>query len=182
MFSHNTDNVHSQVPQDRSQVAAPKSLMDVRDSLATLGHECNYGYFRPLLRDVQPSPSTPIDYRHAFLMTCEMVFRYVVDVQFVASLSNIRALRRPVLVLIPLHLASLVPRHHLHMPSSIDFPLSSTNLTTQINQWNSNRAVLVLSKSLQFGTNRYVWSVCLLSKSNDSSSGIVCCSATRARQ
>ena len=109
-----------------------------------------------MLRDLQPSPSTAIDYRHAFLMTCEMVFRYVVDVQFVASLSNIHALRRPAPILIPLHLASLVPQHHLLMHSSIDFPLSSTNLTTQINQWNSKRAILVLSKSLQFGTNRYI--------------------------
>jgi hypothetical protein len=41
------------------------------------------------------------------------------------------------------------------MSSSIYFPPSSTDLTL-INQWNSNRAVLVLSKSLQFGTNRYI--------------------------
>ena len=170
------------MPQDHSQVTAQKSLMDVRGPLATLGHECNYRHFRPVLRDVQPSWSTPVDYRHAFLMTCEMVFRYAVDVQFVVSLSNIRVLRHPALILIPLHLASLAPRHHLHMPSSIDFPPSSTDLTTQLNQWTSNRAILVLSKSLQFGTNRYVWSVCLLSKSNDSCLGIVCCSATRARQ
>jgi len=184
VFDHNTDIIHSQIPQDHSQVTARKSLMVVRDPLATLDHECDYRHFRPMLRDVQPSLSKPIDYRHAFLMTCEMVFRYVVDLQLVASLSNIRALRRPalILILIPLHLASLVFRHHLHMPSSIDSPPSSTDLTTQINQWNSNRAILVLSKSLQFGTNRYVWSVCLLSKSNDSCSGIVCCSATRARQ
>jgi len=141
VFDHNTDIVHSQVPQDHSQVTARKSLMDVRDPLATLGHECNYRHFRPMLRDVQPSSSTPIDYRHAFLMTYEMVVRYVVDVQFVASSSNIRALRCSGLILIPLHLASLVPRHHLHIPrhhlhipSSIDFPLSSTDLTTQINQ------------------------------------------------
>ena len=33
-----------------------------------------------MLRDVQPSTSTPIDYRHAFLTTSEMVFRYVVQV------------------------------------------------------------------------------------------------------
>jgi len=134
MFDHNTDNVHSQMPQDHSHVTARKSLMDVRDPLATLAHECNYRDFRPMLRDVQPSPSTLIDYRHAFLMTCEMVFRYVVDVQFVASFSNICALRRPALILISLHLASLVPRYHLHMPSSISFPPSSTHLTTPINQ------------------------------------------------
>jgi len=170
------------MPQDHSHVTARKSLMDVRDSLATLDHECNYRHYRPMLRDVQPSPSTPIDYRHAFLMPCEMVFRYVVDGQFIASLSNIRALRCPALILIPLHLAPLAPRHHLHIPSSIDSPLSSTYLTTQINQWNSNRAILALSKSLQFGTNRYVWFVCLLSKPNNPCLGIVCCSATRARQ
>ena len=165
-----------------SEVVARKSLMDVRDPLAILDHECNYRHFRPILCDVQPSSSTPIDCRHAFLMTCGMVFRYAVDVQFVDCLSNIRALRRPVFILIPLHLASLVPCHHLHIPSSIDFPPSSTDLTTPINQWNSNRAFLILSKSLQFGTNRYVWFICLLSKSNYSCSGIVCCSATRARQ
>ena len=130
VFGHNTDNVHSQVPQDHSQVTARKSLMDVRDPLATLDHEYNYRHFRPMLRDVQPSPSTPICYRHAFLMTCEMVFRYVVNIQSIASLSNIRALRRPAPILIPLLLASLIPRHHLHIPSSIDFPLSSTDLTT----------------------------------------------------
>jgi len=156
MFDHNTDNVHSQMPQDHSQVTARKSLMDVCDPLATLDHEYNYRHFRPMLRDVQPSPSTPIDYCHAFLMTCEMVFRYVVNIQFIASLSNIRALRLLVPILIPLRLASLVPRHHLHMFSSIDFPLSSTDLTTQINQLNSNRAILVLSKSLQFRTKRYI--------------------------
>ena len=165
-----------------SEVAARKSLMDVRDLLATLDHECNYRHLRPMLREVQPSSSTPIDYRHTFLMTCEMVFGYAVDIQFIASLSNIRALRRPVFILIPLPLASLVPRHHFHIPSSIDFPPSSTDLTTPIHQWNSNRAILVLSKSLQFEINRYVWFVCLLAKSNDSCSGIVCCSATRARQ
>ena len=131
-----------------------------------------------MLRDVQPSASMPIDYRHAFLMMREMVLRYVVDVQFIASLSNIRALRHPALILIPLHLASVVPQHHLHMSSSIDFPPSSADLTTPTNQWNSNRAVLVLSKLLRFGTNRYVWFVCLLSKFNDFCSDIVCCSAT----
>jgi len=100
----------------------------------------------------------PIDYRHAFLMTFEMVFRYVVNIQFIASLANIRALSHPAaLILIPLHIVSLVPRHHLHVPSSIDFPPSSTALKILINQWNSNRAVLVLSKSLQFGTYRYTW-------------------------
>jgi len=170
------------VPQDHLQVTARKSLMDVRDPLATLGHECNYRDFRPMLRDVQPSPSMHIDCRHAFLMTCKMVFRYVVDVQFVVSLSNILALRHPALILIPLHLAFLVPRHHLHMPSSIDFPPSSTDLTTPINQLNSNRAILVLSKSLQFRQQRYIWFVCLLLKSNDSCLDIVCCSATRERQ
>ena len=175
MFGHNADNAHS-------QVTAQKSLMDVRDRLAFLHHESNYQRFRPMLRDVQPSPSTPIDYRHAFLMTCEMVFRYVVDGQFIASLSSIRALRRPAPIHIPLHFASLVPRHHLHMRSSIDFPPSSIDLTTQINQWHCNRAILVLSKSLQFGTNRYVWFVCLLSKCIEPCLGIVCCSATRARQ
>jgi len=39
-----TDNVNTQIPQDHShesQVTARKSLMDVRDPLATLGHECN---------------------------------------------------------------------------------------------------------------------------------------------
>jgi len=156
VFGHNTDNVHSQMPEDHSQVAARKSLMDVRDPLATLDHECNYRHFRPMLRDVQPSSNTPVDYRHAFLMTCDMVFRYVVDVQFVASLSNVRALRRPALILIPLHLASLVLRHHLHMPSSIDFLLSSTDLTTPINQLNSHRVILVLSKWLQFRQQRYI--------------------------
>ena len=135
-----------------------------------------------MLRDVQPSASMPIDYRHAFLMTCEMVFRYVVNIQFFVSLSNICAIRRPALVLILLHLASLVPRHHINIPSSIDFPPSSTDLTAQINQWNSNKFILVLSKSLQFGTNRYVWFVCVLSKSNDPCLDIVCCSATRAHQ
>jgi hypothetical protein len=124
----------------------------------------------------------PIDYRHSFLMMREMVFRYVVDIQFIASLSNICALRRPALILIPLHIASLVPRHHLHIPSSIDFLPSSTDLTTPINQWNSNRAVLFLSKSLRFRTNGYVWFVYLLSKPDDFCSGIVCCSATKARQ
>jgi hypothetical protein len=87
-----------------------------------------------------------------------------VDIQFIASLSNIRALRRPalilILILIPLHLASLVPRHHLPMPSSIDFPSSFPDIATPINQWNSSRTILVLSKSLQFETNRYVWFVC----------------------
>ena len=143
-----------------------------------------------MLRDDQPSASAPIDYRHAFLMTCKMVFRYVVNIQFtIASLSNICALRHPALILIPLRLASLVPLrlasliplYQLHLPSSIEFPPSSTDLTMPINQWNSNKAILVLSTSLQFGTNRYVWFVCLLSKSNDFCSGIVCCSATKAR-
>ena len=120
----------------------------------------------------------PIDYRHAFLMTFEMVLRYVVNIQFMATLANIRDLSLPVLILIPLHIASLIPRHHLRMPSSADFPPSSTALKILTNQWNSNGAVLILSKSLQFGTNRYVWSVCLLSKSNDFCSDIVCCSAT----
>ena len=165
-----------------SQVTTRKSLMDVRDPLANHGHECNYPHFRPMLRDDQPSASTPIDYRHDFLMTCEIVFRYVVNIQLVAFLSNIRALRLPVLILIPLRLASLIPRHHLHVPSSIDFPPSSTDLTTLIKQWNSNRAVLLLLKSLQFRTKGYVWFVFLLSKSNDFCSDIVCCSATRAHQ
>jgi len=129
--------------------------MDVRDPFVNLSHECNYRHFRRMLPDVQPSASMPIDYRHAFLMTREIVFRYVVDVQFIASLSDICALRHLALILIPLHLASVVP-HHLHMLSSINFPPSSTELATPINQWNSNRAVLVLSKSLQFGTNKYV--------------------------
>ena len=44
------------------------SLMDVRDLLATLGHEYNYPHFRLMLRDVEPSTSMPIDYRHAFLI------------------------------------------------------------------------------------------------------------------
>jgi hypothetical protein len=35
---------------------------------------------RPMLRDVEPSTGTPIDYRHAFLMTPEMVFRYIVNI------------------------------------------------------------------------------------------------------
>jgi len=182
VFGHDTDIVDSQVPQDHSQVTARKSLMDVRDPLATFGHECNYRHFRPMLRDVQPSPSTPIDYRHTFLMTCEMVFRCVVDAQSVPSLSNIRALRCPEIILLSLHLTSLAPRHPLHMPSSLDCLPSSTDLTTQINQWNSNRFILVLSKSLQFRTNKYVWFVCLLSKSNDPRLGIVCCPTTRARQ
>ena len=29
--------------------------MDVRDLLATLGHEYNYPHFRPMLRDIEPS-------------------------------------------------------------------------------------------------------------------------------
>ena len=154
MFGHNTDIVHSQIPQDHSQVTARKALMDVCDPLATLDHECDYRHFRPMLRDVQPSSSKSIEYRHSFLMMCEMVFRYVVDIQFVASLSNIRALRRPALILIPLHLASLVPRYHIS--SSIDFPPSSTDVTPQINQLNSHRFILVLSKSLQFKTKRCI--------------------------
>ena len=156
--------------------------MDVRDPLVNFDLECNYPYFRPMLHNVQPSASMLIDYRQAFLMTREMVFRYVVDIQFIASLSNIRALRCRVLILVPLHIASLVPLHHLHMPSSIDFPPSSTDLTTPINQWNSSRAVLVLSKLLQFETNRYVWFVFVFSKFNDFHSGIVCCCATETRQ
>ena len=115
-------------------------------------------------------------------MTCEMVFRYVVDIQFIASLSNIRTLRRLVLILIPLHTASCLPWYHLHMPSSINFPSSSTDLTIPISRWDSNRAVLALSKLLQFGTNRYIWFACLLSKSNYFCLGILCCSATRAHQ
>jgi len=67
------------------QATARKSLMDVRDPFANLEHECKYQHFRPMLPDVQPSASMPIDYRHAFLMTREMMFRYVVGVQFVAS-------------------------------------------------------------------------------------------------
>jgi len=88
-------------------------------------------------------------------MTFEMVFRCVVNIQFIASLVNIRALSHPALILVPPHIAFLVPRHHLHMPSSIDFPPSSTALKILINQWNSNKAVLILSKSQEFGTNRY---------------------------
>jgi len=140
-----------------SKVTARKSLMHVRDPFANLGHECNHQHFRLMLRDVYPSARMPIDYRHVFLMTFEMVFRCVVNIQFMASLANIRALSLPALIRILLHIASLIPRHHLHMPSSIDFPPSSTALKILINQWNSNRAVLIMSKSLQFGTNRYIW-------------------------
>jgi len=60
--------------------------MDVRDLLATptLGHEYNYPHFRPMLRDVEPSTSMPIDYCHAFLMTPETVFRYVVNIRLIS--------------------------------------------------------------------------------------------------
>jgi len=63
--------------------------MDVRDLLATLGHECNYPHFRPMLRDVEPSMSTPIDYRHAFLMMPEMVFRYAANIQLVIVIQTL---------------------------------------------------------------------------------------------
>jgi len=69
--------------------------MDVRDPLANLGHECNYPRFRPLLRDVKPSTSTSIDYRHAFLMTREMVFRYIVHIRLIVCHSDLGPFRPP---------------------------------------------------------------------------------------
>ena len=66
-----------------------KSLMNVRGPLANLGHECNWPHFRPMLRDVEPSTSTPIDYRHAFLMTPEMVYRYVVNIRLISCHSDL---------------------------------------------------------------------------------------------
>jgi len=64
------------------------SLMDVRDLLATLGHEYNYPHFRPMLRDVEPT-CMPIDYRHAFLMMPETVFRYVVNIRLISYHSDL---------------------------------------------------------------------------------------------
>jgi len=63
--------------------------MDVRDPLANLVHECNCPYFRPILRDVERSTSTPIDYRHAFLKRPEMVFRYVVNIRLISCRSDL---------------------------------------------------------------------------------------------
>ena len=111
MFRHTTDNVHFQVPQkvysigpfgaDHSNLSLAghnsKSLIDVRDPLANLGHECNYAPFRPILRDVKPSTSTPLDYRHAFWMTREMVLGCVVNIQLLVVVQT--------LVLLVLHIA-----------------------------------------------------------------------------
>jgi len=64
------------------------SLMDVRDLLATLGHEYNYPHFRPILRNVEQT-CMPIDYHHAFLMTPETVFRYVVNIRLISYHSDL---------------------------------------------------------------------------------------------
>jgi hypothetical protein len=149
-----------------SRVTIRKSLMGVRDLLATLGHECNHPHFRPMLRDVEPSTSTPIDYRHAFLMTPEMVFRYVVNIRLISCRSDLGPFSPQPLSLI-LNVGSVVARpsqRFVEMPSPHSSaahnptPPKQPHYSHHQDEVSSLVTALVLSKFRQHKTDRYVFS------------------------
>jgi len=151
-----------------SQVTTRKSLIDVRDPLANLGHDCNYSHFRPMLRDVEPITSTLVDYRHAFLMTPEIVFRYVVNIRLISCRSDLD----PFSPLCPpspiLNVGSVVShpfRCFVQMSSLHSF---ATHTPTPLKQPHSSHhqeevsplvTALVLSKLRQHKTDRCVFSM-----------------------
>jgi len=150
-----------------SQFTTRKSLTDVRHPLANLSHECNYRHFRPM-RDDQPSASTPIDYRNAFLMTREMVFRYVVIVRLINCRSDLGPFsppQRPSPILNVGFAVSFPSRRFVQMPSPHS---SAAHNPTPMNQPHSSNyqdgvsslvTAFVLSKLRQHKTDRYIFSM-----------------------
>jgi hypothetical protein len=150
-----------------SRVTTQKSLMNVRAPLDNLGHECNHPHFRPMLRDVEPSTSTPIDYRHAFLMTPEMVFRYVVNLRLISCHSDFGPFSLPQRPSLILNVDSVVlppSRRFVEMPSP---HFSAAHIRTRTKQPHYSHhqdgvfslvTALVLSKLRQHKTDRYVFS------------------------
>jgi len=156
----------------QSHVTTPKSLMDVRDPLANFGRECNYPHFRPLLRDVEPSTSTPIDYRHAFLMTRKIVFRYVVNIRLISchpDLGLFSPPQRPSLILNVASMASRPSQRFMEM-SSPHFSVAHNPTRTKQPHYSHHQdglsslvTALVLSKLRQHKTDRYVFSTVAIS-------------------
>jgi hypothetical protein len=150
-----------------SHVATRKSLMDVRDPLDNLGRECNHPHFRPMLRDVEPGTSTPIDYRHAFLMRRQMVFRCVVNIRLISCRSHLGPFSPPQRPSLILDVGSVVSRpcqRFVEMPSP---HFSAAHNPTRTNQPHYSHhqdgvfslvTALVLSKLRQHKTDRYVFS------------------------
>jgi hypothetical protein len=137
--------------------------MDVRDPLAILGHECNYPHFRLMLRDVDPSTRTPIDYRHAFLMTREMVFRCVVNIRLISCRSDLGTFSPPQRPSPILNVGSVVSP-----PSQRFVDFSAAHNPTRTKQPHYSHlqdgvfslvTALVLSTLRQHKTDRYVFSM-----------------------
>jgi len=153
-------------PISHSQATARKSLIDVRDPLANIDHACNYRHFRPMLRDVLPSTSTPIDYRHAFLMTREMVFRYVVNIRLISCRSDLGPFSplRPPSPILNVGCVVLHPYPFVQMPSPHSSADHSPTLQKQPHSSHHQDGVSSLvtalesSKLRQHKTDRYVFS------------------------
>jgi hypothetical protein len=151
-----------------SYVTTRKSLMDVGDALANLGHECNYQHFRPMLRDVQLSTSTPIDYRHASLMTREMVFRCGVNIQLISCRSDLGPSSPPQRPSLILNVGSVVSppcQRFVEMPSP-HFSAAHNPTRTKESRYSHHQdgvsslvTALMLSKLRQHKTDRYVFSM-----------------------
>ena len=164
--------------------------MDVGDVPFNLFHDCNIDNSRLMLPDVLPISRTSVDYHQLFDDARNGIHVRLQHPNFVGSYFHVCALS-PFVLIIPLFTAAVLLhplRGHTHLCVcfSVAFLRSSAALNpTPMKQPNFSNTqaevpllvtVLVLSKLLQYGTNKYVFPIAV---ANNFCSDIVCCSAAR---